>query len=102
MQASGDLPLQNKLYSIYDNPTVGSFKFCVIHKSVPGKSGLSTLDEFILNTKYRIRKLAGSKVKWYGLDNSTIIYEKVPVIIGVGKSIRRIQRAEKNSVAPSE
>lgn len=94
LQTSGDLPLQNKLYSIYNNPTVGSFKFCVIHKSVPGKSGLSTLDEFILNTKYGIRKLAGSKVKWYGLDNSTIIYEKVPVVIGTGRNSRRIQRAE--------
>ena len=94
LQARGDLPVQNKLYSIYDNPTVGSFKFCIIHKSVPTKTELSTLDEFILNTKYIIRKLAGSKVKWYGLDHSTIIYEKVPVVISSGKKLRRITRAE--------
>ena len=80
--------------TIYDNPTVGSFKFCVIYKSVPGKSGLSVLDKFILNTKFCIRKLAGSKVKWSGLDNSTIIYEKVPVVIASGKNGIRIQRAK--------
>ncbi|MBR5468715.1 MAG: KUP/HAK/KT family potassium transporter [Firmicutes bacterium] len=92
LQASGELPLQDKGYSIYKKSSVGNFKFCVIHKSVPAKSELSALDELTLNTKYCIRKLAGSRVRWYGLDNSTIIYEKVPLFVSPGKSSKRIQR----------
>ena len=92
LQASGELPLQNKEYSIYEKSSVGSFKFCVLHKSVPSKSELSILDELTLNIKYFIRKLCGSKVKWYGLDNSTIIYEKVPLLIVPGKSDMCIER----------
>lgn len=94
LQRSGELPLQDKRYSIYGKSTVGSFKFCVIHKSVPTKTELSVLDEFILNAKYAIRHVAGSKVKWYGLDNSSLIYESVPLFVLPSKSDEHIQRVE--------
>ena len=94
LQASGELPLQDKKYSIYGRSTVGSFKFCIIHKSVPTKSELSSVDEFILNAKYAIRKMAGSKVKWYGLDNSSLIYESVPLLVSGRRPAERICRAE--------
>ena len=93
LQQSGELPDQDKKYSIYGPSTVGTFKFCMIRKSVTPKTELSALDEFILNTKYLIRRAAGSKVQWYGLDTSSLIVENVPLITGGGSgSPRRIQR----------
>ncbi len=80
MQRRGELPDQNKKYSIYGHSNVGTFKFCIIHKSVTTKTELSTLDEFILNSKYAIRKAAGSRERWYGLDTSSLILENVPLI----------------------
>ena len=95
LQRSGDLPVQDKKYSIYGHSTVGTFKFCMIRKSVTPKTELSAFDEFILNTKYLIRRMAGSKVQWYGLDTSSLIVETVPLITGGGDpNARRIQRAE--------
>ena len=95
LQQSGDLPVQDKKYSIYGRSTVGTFKFCMIRKSVTPKTELSAFDEFILNTKYVIRRMAGSKVQWYGLDTSSLIVETVPLITGGGNpNARRIQRAE--------
>ena len=95
LQRSGDLPVQDKKYSIYGQSTVGTFKFCMIRKSVTPKTELSAFDEFILNTKYVIRRMAGSKVQWYGLDTSSLIVETVPLITGGGDpNARRIQRAE--------
>lgn len=94
LQQSGELPDQEKKYSIYGPSTVGNFKFCMIHKSVPGKAGLSTLDEFTLHAKYAIRQVAGSKSKWFGLDNSSLITETVPLIIAGQGSERRIQRSK--------
>ena len=96
LQASGELPKQDKKYSIYGNSTVGTFKFCVIHKTVTSKTELSNMDELILNTKYAIRAAAGSKVKWYGLDNSTLITENVPLITSSGYSRRRIERRNRS------
>ncbi|MBR0039776.1 MAG: KUP/HAK/KT family potassium transporter [Oscillospiraceae bacterium] len=94
MQSRGELPDQDKKYSIYGKSTVGTFKFCIIHKSVTTKTELSDWDEFVLNTKYAIRRAAGSKVKWYGLDTSSLIIENVPLITGGGSADGRIQRAE--------
>ena len=94
LQESGELPPQDKKYSIYGPSTVGTFKFCIIHKSVTTKTELSTLDERILNTKYLIRRLAGSKVTWYGLDTSSLIMEKVPLITGGGGDSKRIRRVK--------
>ena len=94
LQASHELPEQDKKYSIYGKSTVGTFKFCVIRKSVNTKTELSSLDEFLLNTKYAIRRMAGSKVKWYGLDNSTLIEENVPLITSVSGGGKRLTRED--------
>lgn len=94
LQESGELPEQDKKYSIYGKSTVGSFKFCMIKKSVPTKSELSSADEMILNIKYAVRKIAGSRVKWYGLDNSSVIVESVPMIVTPGRVERPIPRYE--------
>ena len=95
LQASGELPVQDKKYSIYGKSTVGTFKFCIIHKSVTTKTEeLSDLDELVLNTKYSIRRLAGSKEKWYGLDTSSLIVENVPLITGGQGSSYRIRRKD--------
>ena len=94
LQASGELPRQDKKYSIYGPSTVGTFKFCMIRKSVTPKTELSAFDEFILNTKYLIRRMAGSKVQWYGLDTSSLIVETVPLITGGSNPTNRIQRVK--------
>ena len=94
LQESGELPPQDKKYSIYGDSTVGTFQFCMIHKAVSTKSGLSALDEFILNTKYAIRRAAGQRVKWYGLDNSSLIIENVPLLTGGAKNVKRIVRRQ--------
>ena len=53
--------------------------------------------------KYKVRKLAGSKEKWYGLDNSSLIVETVPLIVGSGSHRNRICRLneeEKQEASP--
>lgn len=92
LQESGELPPQIKPYTIYKGVPVGTFKFCMIYKSVPTKSELSTFDEVILNSKYFIRKIAGSRAKWYGLDTSYVISEFVPLIPAGREERKRIKR----------
>lgn len=94
LQASGELPVQDKKYSIYGPSKVGTFKFCIIHRSVSAKSELYGFDEFILRSKYAIRSVSGSKVRWYGLDTSSVIVEDVPLIISSSAPTAKIVRAE--------
>ncbi|MBE6919075.1 MAG: potassium transporter Kup [Ruminococcaceae bacterium] len=97
LQEKGELPLQDRKYSIYGSFNVGNFKFGVIHKIVPAKWGvLGSLDAKILNAKYVIRKWAGSKMTWYGLDTATLIVENVPLVIVPPKQNERIKRVERN------
>ena len=94
LQKRGELPEQDKRYSIYGKSTVGTFKFCIIRKTVNTKTELSALDELVLNTKYSIRHMAGSKVRWYGLDTSSLIMESVPLITNSRAKQRQIVRKE--------
>ena len=89
---SGELPVQERKYSIYGKSNVGSFKFFFFRKTVPTKEGLSRADEVILGLKYAIRKAAGSKIKWYGLDTSSVTVELVPLIVGSHAPAKRIKR----------
>ena len=92
LEANGELPKQNKKYSIYGPSNIGTFKFCMLHKSITAKSELSQLDEAILRSKYKIREMAGSVIEWYGLDTSILIIENVPLITGGSTNERRIVR----------
>lgn len=78
---SGELPAQEKPFSIYGNSNVGTFKFCILRRSVSNGTILSRTEEIILNLKYKIREIAGSQIDWYGLKNSSLIIEHVPLSI---------------------
>ena len=61
---SGELPPQERKYSIYGPSQVGSFKFLMLRRAVPLMSELSRTDEIILNLKYAVRRAAGSAIQW--------------------------------------
>ena len=77
--ASGELPKQEKRFSIYGPSDVGTFKFGFIRRSVASGTELTRFEEFILTAKYRIREMIGSQIHWYGLDTSLLIIESVPL-----------------------
>ena len=77
--ASGELPRQEKRFSIYGPSDVGTFKFGFIRRSVASGTELTRFEEFILTAKYRIRDMIGSQIHWYGLDTSSLIIESVPL-----------------------
>lgn len=79
--ASGELPPQERKYSIYENSNVGNFKFSFLRRSVASNSELSELDRAILTAKYSLRQMIGSQIQWYGLDTSSLIIESVPLVI---------------------
>jgi KUP system potassium uptake protein len=39
------------------------------------------LQKLAVRLKYKIRKMAGSPDKWYGLENSNLVIEYVPLFI---------------------
>ena len=61
MQKRGELPVQDKKYSIYGKSTVGTFKFCVIHKTVTTTiSTSSSSTQSIRSAGWRARRRDGT------------------------------------------
>jgi KUP system potassium uptake protein len=89
---TGELPKQVREHSIYGPSEVGSFKFCMIRKMMPGEGDLSPLDNFLIHNKYFIRRLAGSPVRWFGLETSRVMIEYVPLFLPRRGTEERLER----------
>ena len=78
--ASGQLAPQNHKYSIYrEHSEIGDFRFCLLRKVLAPETDISGFDKRCLDLKYFIRRICGSPARWYGLENSNVIFEYVPL-----------------------
>lgn len=60
---------------------LGSVVYCLIHKTLIPESDLSDIQKWAVSWKYRIRTYAGSPARWYGLENSSLLIESVPLFL---------------------
>ena len=88
---SNELPSQEPKYSIYGSGEVGSFQFCLIRKLLIPESDITPAGRAAVSLKYAIRRVAGSSARWYGLENSALILEYVPLFIKM-KNLRPLRR----------
>ena len=94
----GQLAPQNHKYSIYLEPSVvGDFKFCLIRKTLSPETDLSGINRGCIELKYFIRGLCGSPARWYGLENSSLIFEHVP-LFSKTKRQHRLTRIERDGL----
>ena len=92
LSASGELPAQKSDYSVYKTPgPIGSFRFCMVYKTLAPESDVDPSERSAIALKYAIRRHAGSPVQWYGLENSNVIYEYVPLFTKF-KTVDRLKR----------
>ena len=84
MVEEGRLEPQEHRYSIYPKKSdVGDFRFCLIRKVPSASNDLSSFDLSVINMKYTIRRICGTAAHWYGLQNSSLLYEDVPLFVGI-------------------
>nr|WP_041738799.1 KUP/HAK/KT family potassium transporter [Coriobacterium glomerans] len=97
LSASGELPPQTHDYSVYKKPgRIGSFMFCVLRKTLAPESDVNSHERAAISLKYAIRRFAGSPVRWYGLENSAVFNEYVPMFTKF-KAVDKLHR-----IAPNE
>lgn len=89
--SSGELPPQERPYSVYSSQNVGDFQFCLIRKMLVPESDISPSGRAAVSLKYAIRHIAGSPARWYGLENTSLIVEYVPLFIRM-KTLRPLKR----------
>ena len=97
LSASGELPPQAHDYSVYKHPgPIGSFQFCMLRKTLAPESDVHSRERTAIGLKYAIRSFAGSPAQWYGLENSSVFVEYVPLFTKF-KSVNKMVR-----IAPDE
>ena len=104
LQASGELAPQEHPYSIYKDPGhIGDFRFCMLRKVLVPETNISRRDFRTINAKYAIRRLCGSPSRWYGLENSSVIVEYVPLFAKVKPAmhLERLPLVESKEQAPA-
>ena len=77
---NNQLAPQNHRYSIYkEHSEIGDFRFCLLRKVLAPETDINGFDARCLELKYFIRRICGSPARWYGLENSNIVFEYVPL-----------------------
>ena len=80
LRASGELPAQQRAYSVYKRKgDIGDFRFCLLRKTVVPETDVSREDRWVMTAKYAVRHLCGSPARWYGLENAATYVEYVPL-----------------------
>lgn len=82
LMSDGRLEKQPQRYSITPGREVGDFQFILIQESLSNNTELSKWERQILQTKLFIKRYTASPENWFGLENSDIKYETVPLVIG--------------------
>ncbi|WP_238917570.1 KUP/HAK/KT family potassium transporter [Clostridium sp. YIM B02555] len=79
---SGEIDIQSRNYTIMPDRKVGDFRFSIIVEQLSYESGLSFREEIIYRAKLFIKRITVSPTKWFGLENSEVDIESVPLFIG--------------------
>lgn len=87
LMAEGRLPIQPQRYSISPDRLVGDFQFILIQESLSRNTEMKKLDRQVMSLKLMIKKITMSPEHWFGLENSEVKYETVPLTIGKARNI---------------
>ena len=92
LMASGELPPQHHAYSIYETRgNVGDFRFCMLRKMLAPETDINRNDHRVMAIKYAVRRACGSPARWYGLENSAIIIEYVPLFARMRPAVKLVR-----------
>ena len=92
LMASGELPPQHHTYSIYETRgNVGDFRFCMLRKMLAPETDINRNDHRVMAIKYAVRRACGSPARWYGLENSAIIIEYVPLFARMRPAVKLVR-----------
>lgn len=85
---SGEVDMLSRYESLrkYDLP--GDFRFVVLEKTLSSESALPAIQKFVMRAYYFLKPISLSEEKSFGLDTSSVVSEKVPLVISPMKDIK--------------
>lgn len=84
---SGEINLDPYYHAFTDKNYIGDFRFVMIEEEISHENDLHFIDELTLIAYSSLRKTAATPEKWFGLDESMVSHEMVPVVIKSQKPV---------------
>ena len=83
-----EIDLDPYYHAFSDKRYLGDFRFVLIDEEITQENELPILDNIVLNAYGKMKFLAGRPEKWFGLDESMVTKELVPVVIKRTKDVK--------------
>lgn len=81
LQKNGEVNIMSRYHSLKDS-VAGDFKFVVLERYLPDEKTLTPFERFIMRAHFFLQHhLSISEGKSFGLDSSSLVVEKVPLVV---------------------
>jgi len=87
MVSKGEVDITSRYESLSKNNILGDFKFVLSEKYLSNDSDLTFFEKIVMNTYFFIKKISLSEESAFGLDSSSVIIEKFPMVLHAPESI---------------
>lgn len=85
---NGEVDVTSRYTSLKEQNITGDFKFVVLQRHLSNENELSAYNQFIMDIYFTLDKLSLSEAKAFGLDTSSVLIEKVPLVIAPLKEFK--------------
>ncbi len=83
-----EVDVTSRYASLNKMNVTGDFRFVVLKRHLAVENELSVYEEFIMDTYFTLDHLSLSEEKAFGLDTSSVLVEKVPLVIAPVKDFK--------------
>lgn len=92
MVQNKEVDFTSRYTSLSKRNMIGDFKFVVLEKHLSHDNDLPWKEQFIMDIYFILRRMSLSETSAFGLDTSTVVVEKVPLVISPveGVTLKRI------------
>jgi len=88
MVRNKEVDITSRYESLNRQNISGDFRFVVLERYLSVDNDLPWHEEFIMKFYFAVKSITNSESQWFGLDNSSVKVEKVPLVIQAKNQIR--------------
>ena len=88
LMKNGEVDVTSRYSSLSKQNITGDFRFVVLKRHLSNENDLSLYERLIMDGYFMLDKLSLSEEKAFGLDTSSVIVEKVPMVIAPVKDFK--------------
>jgi KUP system potassium uptake protein len=88
MVQNHEVDITSRYDSLKENNVIGDFRFVVLEKYLSNDNELPAYEKVILDIYYLLKPITLSEESAFGLDTSSVVVEKVPIVITPSKQIQ--------------